>query len=147
MFPNQSSVQLRAAEANLKAVKTRAAMYRKAARALTNVTDLPAIKSMIEAINSANKDKNYAGLVDTRMAEASRLMPDSPDVFRDLAAARADQLKSLTDTAQLGTSGVETQKQLGDLETRRKQSKLKGDMSAAAVARAELERLLRESDE
>jgi hypothetical protein len=146
-FPGQNSVQLRAAKANLKAVKTREAMYRKAARALTNVTDLPAIKSMIEAINAANKDKNYAGLVDTRMAEASRLVPDSPDVFKDLAAARASQLKSLQDTAQLGTSGVETQRQLGELESRRKQSKLKGDMSAAAVARSELERLLRESDE
>jgi len=141
----QDTVQLRAARANVKAIKTYGALYRKMARSFTNVTDLPAIESMLEAVNAADKSGKYEGLVDTRMAEMGRLMPDNPDLLKDLAASRAGELKSLTDISQLGTTQVENQGRLSELETRKSRSKLEGDRKGAAVAKSELERLLMEN--
>lgn len=143
----EETVELIAARVNFKAIQTYGTNYRKIARSVVNVTDVPALKSMIAAIAEVTKSGQYEGLVDARIPEMARLMPDDPDVLKELAASRAGEVQSLADIARLGTSQVETQKRLTELESRKGRSKVQGDKSAASVARAELERLLRESDE
>jgi hypothetical protein len=117
------------------------------AQAVSNVTDAPALAAMIARINAVEASGKYEGLVDSSAAEVARLVPGSPDLVQRLVGSRADELKSLTDTAQIGTSQVATQKEISDLESQRERSKAQGNKRGAGVAVAELERLLRESDE
>ena len=117
------------------------------AQAVSNVTDAPALAAMIAAINGVQLSGKYEGLVDSSMSQVARLMPGEPDLVKGVVDARANELKSLTDRAQLGTSQIATQKELIDLESRKTRSETEGKRRGAGVARAELERLLRESDE
>ena len=144
---NEETLELIAARANFKAIQAYGAKYRKLAQAVSNVTDAPALAAMIARINAVEASGKYEGLVDSSGAEIARLVPGSPDLAQRLVGARADELKSLTDIAQIGTSKVATQKEISDLESQKTRSKVEGDRRGAGVARAELERLLRESDE
>ena len=144
---NEQTLELKAARANFKAIESYGAKYRKMAQAVSNVTDAPALAAMIARINAVEASGKYEGLVDSSGAEIAKLVPGSPDLAQRLVSARADELKSLTDTAQIGTSQVATQKEISDLESQMERSKVQGKQRGAGVARAELERLLRESDE
>ena len=144
---NEETLELIAARANYKAIQAYGAKYRKMAQAVSNVTDAPALAAMIAAINGVQLSGKYEGLVDSSMSQVARLMPGEPDLVKGVVDARANELKSLTDRAQLGTSQIATQKELIDLESRKTRSETEGKRRGAGVARAELERLLRESDE
>jgi hypothetical protein len=143
----EDTLALLAARINFKAINEYAAKYRKMSQSVVNVTDLPALAAMIASLSSVQISGKYEGLVDSGMSQVARLMPGEPDLVKGVVDARANELKSLTDRAQLGTSQIATQKELSDLESRRTRSKVEGDRRGASVARAELERLLRESDE
>lgn len=143
----EDTLELIAARANYKAIQSYGAKYRKMAQAVSNVTDAPALAAMIARINAVEASGKYEGLVDSSAAEVARLVPGSPDLVQRLVGSRADELKSLTDISQIGTSKVATQKEISDLESQRERSKVQGNKRGAGVAVAELERLLRESDE
>jgi len=139
--PGQDSLEIKAAEANIQAIKTYGTLYRKGARSLTNVTDLPSIKAMIQAIARAKETGDTSGLIGMDM---SRVLGDSPELIEGLATGRANELRDTENIARLGISQSDLAMRQQDAKRRRGRSDIEGDVRAARVRRGGIDELLGE---
>ena len=139
--PNQDSLEVKAAEANIQAIKTYGTLYRKGARSLTNVTDLPSIKAMIQAIARAKETGDTSGLIGMDM---SRVLGDSPELIEGLISGRANELRDTENIARLGISQSDLAMRQQDAKRRRSRSDIEGDVRAARVRSTGFQGLLDE---
>ena len=136
---NQDSLEVKAAEANIQAIKTYGTLYRKGARSLTNVTDLPSIKAMIQAIARAKETGDTSGLIGM---DLSRVLGDSPELLEGLSSGRANELRDTENIARLGISQSDLAMRQQDAKRRRGRSDLEGDARASRVRSAGFQGLL-----
>jgi hypothetical protein len=139
--PGQDSLEIKAAEANIQAIKTYGTLYRKGARSLTNVTDLPSIKAMIQAIARAKETGDTSGLIGMDM---SRVLGDSPELIEGLTSGRANELRDTENIARLGISQSDLAMRQQDAKRRRSRSDIEGDVRAARVRSTDFQGLLDE---
>jgi hypothetical protein len=139
--PGQDSLEIKAAEANIQAIKTYGTLYRKGARSLTNVTDLPSIKAMIQAIARAKETGDTSGLIGMDM---SRVLGDSPELIEGLTSGRANELRDTENIARLGISQSDLAMRQQDAKRRRSRSDIEGDVRAARVRSTGFQGLLDE---
>ena len=139
--PGQDSLEIKAAEANIQAIKTYGTLYRKGARSLTNVTDLPSIKAMIQAIARAQETGDMSGLIGM---DLSRVLGDSPELIEGLTSGRANELRETENIARLGISQSDLAMRQQDAKRRRSQSDIEGDVRAARSRSAGLQGLIDE---
>jgi hypothetical protein len=129
-------LEIKAAEANIQAIKTYGTLYRKGARSLTNVTDLPSIKAMIQAIARAKETGDMSGLIGM---DLSRVLGDSPELIEGLTSGRANELRETENIARLGISQSDLAMRQQDAKRRRSQSDIEGDVRAARSRSAGLQ--------
>ena len=139
--PGQDSLEVKAAEANIQAIKTYGTLYRKGARSLSNVTDLPSIKAMIQAIARAKETGDTSGLIGMDM---SRVLGDSPELIEGLISGRANELRDTENIARLGISQSDLAMRQQDAKRRRSRSDIEGDVRAARVRSTGFQGLLDE---
>ena len=139
--PGQDSLEIKAAEANIQAIKTYGTLYRKGARSLTNVTDLPSIKAMIQAIARAKETGDTSGLIGM---DLSRVLGDSPELLEGLSSGRANELRDTENIARLGISQSDLAMRQQDAKRRRSRSDIEGDVRAARVRSTGFQGLLDE---
>jgi hypothetical protein len=139
--PGQDSLEVKAAEANIQAIKTYGTLYRKGARSLSNVTDLPSIKSMIQAIARAKETGDTSGLIGM---DLSRVLGDSPELLEGLSSGRANELRDTENIARLGVGQSDIAMRQQDAKRRRGRSDIEGDVRASRVRRAGIDELIKE---
>ena len=139
--PNQSSLAIRAAEANVRAIQTYGTQFRKAAKSLTNVVDFDATKSMLEAFTDWQRTGQVGGLLNRD--QASRAGVDS-DLLDRIMRSQMAGTQAKEGIARAGFDAANLAVDRSDIERDARRGQMTPDLLAGRTAIQEMEGLLAE---
>lgn len=139
LTPAQSSLAIRAAEANLRAIQTYGTQFRKAAKSLTNVVDLDATKSMLEAFTEWQRTGQVGGLLNRD--QASRAGVD-PDLLDQIMRSQMSGIQAKEGIARAGFDAANLAVDRSDIERSRQLGRLTPDLLAGRASIEGMEGLL-----
>ena len=137
--PNQSSLAIRAAEANVRAIQTYGTQFRKAAKSLTNVVDFDATKSMLEAFTEWQRTGQVGGLLNRQ--QASRAGVDS-DLLDRIMRSQMAGIQAKEGIARAGFDTANLALDASDIQRDARRGQMTPDLLAGRTAIQEMEGLL-----
>ena len=141
LTPAQSSLAIRAAEANVRAIQTYGTQFRKAAKSVTNVVDFDATKSMLEAFTEWQKTGQVGGLLNRE--QASRAGVD-PDLLDQIMRSQTSGIQAKEGIARAGFDAANLAVDRSDIERDTRRGQMTPDLLAGRTAIQEMEGLLAE---
>ena len=141
LTPAQSSLAIRAAEANVRAIQTYGTQFRKASKSLTNVVDFDATKSMLEAFTEWQKTGQVGGLLNRE--QASRAGVD-PDLLDQIMRSQTSGIQAKEGIARAGFDAANLAVDRSDIERDTRRGQMTPDLLAGRTAIQEMEGLLAE---
>ena len=137
--PGQSSLAIRAAEANLRAIQTYGTQFRKAAKSVTNVVDFDATKSMLEAFTEWQRTGQVGGLLNRQ--QASRAGVDS-DLLDRIMRSQMAGIQAKEGIARAGFDTANLAVEANDIQRARELGKFTPDLLAGRSSIEGMEGLL-----
>lgn len=141
LTPGQSSLAIRAAEANLRAIQTYGTQFRKAAKSVTNVVDFDATKSMLEAFTEWQKTGQVGGLLNREQASRAGV---EPDLLDQIMRSQTSGIQAKEGIARAGFDTANLAVEASDIQRARELGRLTPDLLAGRTAIQEMEGLLAE---
>jgi len=139
--PGQSSLAIRAGEAEVRAMQTYGTQFRKASKSLTNVVDFDATKSMLEAFTEWQRTGQVGGLLNRD--QASRAGVD-PDLLDRIMRSQMAGIQGKEGIARAGFDTANLAVEASDIQRDRELGRLTPDLLAGRASIEGMEGLLAE---